>query len=104
VRNECLEYALKNDEQFGIWGGTSQRERKRYMRQRRREADGTVKHMGRTPNPEITKRDKEICEARSRNVSVDELSEKYGLSVNTIYRISGRVRRERREAEAGVPA
>jgi WhiB family redox-sensing transcriptional regulator len=27
VRGECLEYALGRDEQFGIWGGLSVRER-----------------------------------------------------------------------------
>lgn len=26
VRSECLEYALSNDERFGIWGGLSERE------------------------------------------------------------------------------
>ena len=29
VRGECLEYALANDERFGIWGGLSERERRR---------------------------------------------------------------------------
>jgi WhiB family transcriptional regulator, redox-sensing transcriptional regulator len=29
VRVECLEYALANDERFGIWGGMSERERRR---------------------------------------------------------------------------
>ena len=29
VRTECLEYALMNDERFGIWGGLSERERRR---------------------------------------------------------------------------
>lgn len=32
VRAECLEYALENDERFGIWGGMSERERRRYKR------------------------------------------------------------------------
>ena len=34
VRAECLEYALANDERFGIWGGLSERERRRLRRQR----------------------------------------------------------------------
>jgi WhiB family redox-sensing transcriptional regulator len=34
VRAECLEYALANDERFGIWGGYSERERRR-LKQRR---------------------------------------------------------------------
>ena len=29
VRAECLEYALAHDERFGIWGGLSERERRR---------------------------------------------------------------------------
>ena len=34
VRDECLEYALANGEKFGIWGGLSERERRRIRRQR----------------------------------------------------------------------
>lgn len=29
VRSQCLEYALENDERFGIWGGLSERERRK---------------------------------------------------------------------------
>jgi WhiB family redox-sensing transcriptional regulator len=29
VRGECLEYALAHDERFGIWGGLSERERRK---------------------------------------------------------------------------
>jgi WhiB family transcriptional regulator, redox-sensing transcriptional regulator len=32
VRSECLEYALAHDERFGIWGGLSERERRRLKR------------------------------------------------------------------------
>ncbi|NLF05129.1 MAG: WhiB family transcriptional regulator [Actinomycetales bacterium] len=32
VRSECLEYALANDERFGIWGGLSERERRKLKR------------------------------------------------------------------------
>ena len=35
VRAECLEYALTNQEKFGIWGGLSERERRQLRRQRR---------------------------------------------------------------------
>ena len=34
VREDCLEYALDNGEKFGIWGGMSERERRRLRRQR----------------------------------------------------------------------
>ncbi len=33
VKQECLEFALTNDERFGIWGGLSERERRRLRRQ-----------------------------------------------------------------------
>ena len=32
VRIECLEYALDHDERFGIWGGLSERERRKLKR------------------------------------------------------------------------
>src|SRR5271166_4239612 len=34
VREDCLEYALANGEKFGIWGGMSERERRRLRRAR----------------------------------------------------------------------
>lgn len=34
VRVECLEYALDRGEKFGIWGGTSERERRQLRRTR----------------------------------------------------------------------
>lgn len=33
VRSDCLEYALENDERFGIWGGLSERERRKLRRE-----------------------------------------------------------------------
>lgn len=32
VRAECLEYALASKERFGIWGGATERERRRMLR------------------------------------------------------------------------
>ena len=32
VRAECLDYALAHDERFGIWGGLSERERRKLKR------------------------------------------------------------------------
>ncbi len=34
VRVDCLEYAITNGEKFGIWGGLSERERRRIRRAR----------------------------------------------------------------------
>ena len=35
VREECLTYALEHCERHGIWGGLSERERRRIRKQRR---------------------------------------------------------------------
>ena len=41
VRDECLEFALDHGERFGVWGGTSERERRK-LRRARREAGTKV--------------------------------------------------------------
>ncbi|MCC5951319.1 MAG: WhiB family transcriptional regulator [Acidimicrobiia bacterium] len=38
VREPCLEYALGFREKDGVWGGSTERERRRIIRQRRRSA------------------------------------------------------------------
>lgn len=35
VVDDCLEYALANKEKFGVWGGTSERQRRRIVRLRK---------------------------------------------------------------------
>jgi WhiB family redox-sensing transcriptional regulator len=42
VQGDCLEYALANSEKFGIWGGMSERERRRIRRQRNAERQGAL--------------------------------------------------------------
>lgn len=37
VREECLDYAMRHTERFGIWGGLSERERRRIRSQRARD-------------------------------------------------------------------
>jgi WhiB family transcriptional regulator, redox-sensing transcriptional regulator len=34
VKGKCLDYAIDNGEKFGIWGGLSERERRRVRRER----------------------------------------------------------------------
>lgn len=36
VRRQCLEESLANDETYGIWGGTTEHERRMMRRERRR--------------------------------------------------------------------
>ncbi len=42
VREECLEYAVTYGEKFGIWGGLSERERRKIRRRRTLEAKTAV--------------------------------------------------------------
>ncbi|MHB8465885.1 MAG: WhiB family transcriptional regulator [Acidimicrobiales bacterium] len=42
VKGLCLEYALLNRIDHGVWGGTSERERRRILRQRRQRANRPV--------------------------------------------------------------
>lgn len=38
VREQCLQWALDNEERFGVWGGHSERERRRILAERRGDA------------------------------------------------------------------
>lgn len=38
VRTACLEYALAHRERDGVWGGATEKERRRLLRQRRKSA------------------------------------------------------------------
>jgi WhiB family redox-sensing transcriptional regulator len=42
VKVECLEFALSSAEQYGIWGGYSERARRKMRRQRRQVRLGTT--------------------------------------------------------------
>lgn len=35
VREQCLDYAIRHREMFGIWGGLNERERKRRLKEQR---------------------------------------------------------------------
>ncbi len=42
VASQCLEYALEQRIDHGVWGGASERQRQRILRDRRREARVTL--------------------------------------------------------------
>ncbi|RFZ41381.1 Transcriptional regulator WhiB2 [Mycobacterium marinum] len=48
VRKQCLDYALDHDERFGIWGGFSERERRRLKRGH--DVTPTLQHGGHQPS------------------------------------------------------
>ena len=44
VIDDCLEYALESKERFGVWGGTTEKERRRLLRRMGR-GDATAGHI-----------------------------------------------------------
>ncbi len=42
VKDRCLDYALTNRIDHGVWGGCSERERRRILKRRRQEAAARV--------------------------------------------------------------
>lgn len=48
VRQECLEYALEHDERWGVWGGLSERERRKMKRGET--VTPTMRHGGHQPS------------------------------------------------------
>jgi WhiB family redox-sensing transcriptional regulator len=61
VRMECLEFALDNDERFGVFGGTSEAQRRRILRDRARSAQ---------PGPQrMCRRNLHVMDAANTNES-----------------------------------
>jgi hypothetical protein len=48
VRQQCLDYAVAHDERFGVWGGFSERERRRMKRGE--DLTPTLRHGGHQPS------------------------------------------------------
>ena len=46
VREHCLEFAITNGEKFGIWGGLSERERRKIRRERQLAAQREAAQVG----------------------------------------------------------
>ncbi len=51
VRVECLEYALRHRIDHGVWGGCSERERRRILKRRRRLARARSADASSAPDP-----------------------------------------------------
>jgi WhiB family redox-sensing transcriptional regulator len=80
VREECLDYALRMDERFGIWGGTSERQRRKLSARR---VDG------RLPDDVWTQRKAAVTRLHAEGLLDAEIGERLGFSAET----AGRLRR-----------
>lgn len=74
VRRACLEHALAHGERHGIWGGTSERERRRLRHDRRCLTDAQIDHMRRLADSGRTS---------------DEIAGIFGVSRRTVHRHVG---------------
>lgn len=74
VRGECLDFALDNSEKFGIWGGRSERERRRMRRPRG------------GPRPASTDRRRQVRSMSAQGLHAATIARDLGLSARTVYR------------------
>lgn len=104
VRAECLEYALRIGERYGIWGGTSERERRVLRRERRAELGLPVN------SPSLVPYQRPIDHGTTRGYSAHRARKEdacvYCKAAHAAYH-RGRVaawRQAQRDAEAGDAA
>lgn len=79
VRDECLEYALAHDERHGIWGGKSERERKKL---RREESEP-----GKRPKPPNLVEVRRLAAARLND---RQIGEELGMTAGAVERLRSR--------------
>ncbi len=75
VRTDCLDQALSTGEKHGIWGGLSERERRRIRGQRHREGQ---------PASTIAGRRRRVVELRADGLSHREIAEQLAVSSSTV--------------------
>jgi len=73
VREQCLEYAMRTDERFGIWGGLSERER----RQLRPKVERPM--LTRTPQQEA-----DLEQMVAENFANTQIADRLGVSAHTV--------------------
>lgn len=86
VREQCLEWAMDNDEDAGVWGGLDRKERQALRRKRRR---GPVP----AREPKNHRRNRAIIEDRLKGAAPDEVAAKFGVSVSVVHRVAGPAQR-----------
>lgn len=71
-RKECLDYAISNEIPFGVWGGSTPRDREKVL------------HPRRIPVGEMANR---ILELRERDFNADEIAQRLETSIGYVRKI-----------------
>jgi len=93
VRNACASYALDHDELRGVWGGFTERDRRRI---RRATWDTAVNHSPRRPGPSPVLSDTQLlavfADMDTTRPAAEQLRERLVVSTPTIYKYLQRAR------------
>jgi WhiB family redox-sensing transcriptional regulator len=74
VRGECLDFALDLNEKFGVWGGKSERERRKLRRRQH------------GPTGASDERRRQVRTMHAGGVPVTDIARELGVSTRTIHR------------------
>jgi hypothetical protein len=85
-RKECLEYSIREEIPYGIWGGKTPAER------------GVV--LKRT---EILKRKERVLKLRNKGVSTEDIAQIVGIKIHSVYRIFSDENRARKRENQSNP-
>lgn len=88
VRRECLEYALSRNEEFGVWGGLSERERRALKQRKTRGA--SVQPIRRRQRPGLADHHQAIVEMLERDATWAEIGQAIGYSTDAVKAYWGR--------------
>lgn len=80
VIEQCLEWALEHGDRYGIWGGKSERERRKILRSRGRDLAAERKAA-------LADRNNLIHQLTADGVPADQVAARLGISTNTVWTI-----------------
>ncbi len=96
-RQPCLAFALKHDERFGVWGGSTEADRERFARKRR--GLSTVERAAPAPSgvrrsrSATVERTLAVAELTRAGMSAAQIAARVGLSQRRVVEYRGRARR-----------
>lgn len=90
VRNQCLAFALKNSEAFGIWGGMTSNQRAQFARENNIDAATAAR----------LDRDAEILKMHKNKLDPETIARIIGVSERTVFRAVQRANKEAAEPKA----